>query len=353
MIIGGDILNKNILSKIYFLLLASIVLLAPLSASSATSFVDSEVKHIGYPVWFKDTPFFELEEVLAKARSDGKHGLMLLFTSEGCSYCEVFIRKSLGDPVIASMVRKHFDSVGMDIFSDADMVDPGGKEISVKAFARREGAEFSPTLLFYGKGGKRVLRVTGFQSPGRFKIILTYVTGQHYQSTSLGDYFNRFAINKSAHAGKHPEYYRSHVLNRNLLPTSKPLLLIFEKTGCDECDDFRNDVLRLKLIKNTLKRFEVVNLDGMDDKTAIITPDGNRATALSLFRRYAFSRMPAIAFFDVNGNAVLKTDALVLPQRMMNSMNFVLEKAYKKGWTYQKFARTKAIERHQKKQKTN
>jgi hypothetical protein len=35
---------------------------------------------------------------------------------------------------------------------------------------------------------------------------------------------------------------------------------------------------------------------------------------------------------------------------MMNSVNFVLEKAYKKGWTYQRFARSKAIERRQKKQ---
>ena len=344
-------MNTNRLNKIYYLLLASIVLLAPLRGASAASFIDSEVKHIGYPAWFKDTPFFELEEDLAKARSDGKHGLMLLLTSEGCSYCDVFIRKSLGDPVIVSMVKKHFDSVGMDIFSDTDMVDPGGKEMSVKEFARREGAEFSPTLLFYGKGGKRVLRVTGFQSPERFKKILGYVTGQHYRSGSLGDYLNRPTVNKTAHAGIRPKHNRSLVMNRNLLPSSKPLLLIFEKAGCGECNDFRNDVLRLKRVKNTLKQFELVSLDAMDDKTIIITPDGSLTTSSSLFRRYAFSRVPAIAFFNVNGNAVLKTDALVLPQRMMNSMNFLLEKAYKKGWTYQKFARTKAIERFQKKQK--
>ncbi len=344
-------MNANILSKIYFLLLASVVLLVPLRASTAASFVDSEVKHFGYPAWFKDTPFFELEEDLTKARSDGKHGLMLLLTSQGCSYCDVFIRKSLGDPEIASMVRKHFDSVGMDIFNDADIVDPGGKQMSVKEFARRERAEFSPTLLFYGKDGKRMLRITGYQSPERFKKILGYVTGQHYRSGSLGEYLNRLPISKAAHAGIRPKHKRSLVLSRNLLPTSKPLLLIFEKTGCGECDDFRNDVLRLKRVNNTLKQFEVVSLDAMDDKTDIITPDGIRTTASSLFRNYAFSRMPAIAFFDVNGNAVLKTDSLVLSQRMMNSLNFVLEKAYKKGLTYQKFERTKAIESFQKKQK--
>ncbi len=344
-------MNANILSKIYCLLLASIVFLAPFRASTAASFVDSEVKHFGYPAWFKDTPFFELQEDLTKARSDGKHGLMLLLTSQGCSYCDVFIRKSLSDPEIASMVRKHFDSIGMDIFNDADMVDPGGLEMSVKEFARRERAEFSPTLLFYGQNGKRMLRITGYQSPERFKKILGYVTGQHYRSESLGEYLNRLPISKVTHAGIRPKHKRSLVLSRNLLPTSKPLLLIFEKTGCDECDDFRNDVLRLKRVKNTLKQFEVVSLDALDDKTDIITPNGIRTTASSLFRNYAFSRMPAIAFFDVNGHAVLKTDSLVLSQRMMNSLNFVLEKAYIKGLTYQKFARIKAIEMYQKKQK--
>ena len=30
---------------------------------------------------------------------------------------------------------------------------------------------------------------------------------------------------------------------------------------------------------------------------------------------------------------------------MMNSLNYMLEATYEKGWTYQRFARTKAIAR--------
>jgi hypothetical protein len=36
---------------------------------------------------------------------------------------------------------------------------------------------------------------------------------------------------------------------------------------------------------------------------------------------------------------------------MMNAMSLVLERAYEKGWTYQKMARTKASERIQKQKK--
>jgi hypothetical protein len=50
-------------------------------------------------------------------------------------------------------------------------------------------------------------------------------------------------------------------------------------------------------------------------------------------------------FFNASGDEVLRTDSLVLKQRMDNSLQYVLEKAYAKGWTYQRFARTKSIER--------
>jgi len=219
-------MNTYRLNKIYFLLLASMVLLAPLKVASAASFIDSEVKNLEYPNRFKTTPFFEIEIILE-------------------------------DPEIASMVRKNF----------------------------------------------------------------------------------RLAIKYPVHTGIRLKHNRSLVMTRNLLPTSKPQLLIFEKTGCSKCDDFRNNVLRLKRVKNMLKQFELVSLNAMDDKTIIITPDGSLTTSSSLFRKYAFSRMPAIAFFNVRGNAVLKTDAVVLPQRMINSLNFVLEKVYKKGATYQKYAK--------------
>jgi hypothetical protein len=40
-------------------------------------------------------------------------------------------------------------------------------------------------------------------------------------------------------------------------------------------------------------------------------------------------------FFNQKGRQVLKTDALILQQRMTKSLNFVLEHAYEKNWTYQ------------------
>jgi len=106
----------------------------------------------------------------------------------------------------------------------------------------------------------------------------------------------------------------------------------------------------LEEVRGVLKKFEIVRLDTTDDKTIILAPDGSRFTPKSWFNQVAFTRVPALLFFDEKGNEVLKTDALVLRQRMMNSLYYVLERAYEKDWTYQQFARSKAIERYQNNQ---
>jgi thioredoxin-related protein len=320
---------------------------------------DSKISHIEYPDWFKISSFFDLEEDLDQARLSGKQGLMVLFTTEGCSYCDMFIRESLGNPDIASIVQDNFDTLGAEIFDDTDMTDPRGVSMSIKEFSKKEGVEFSPTLLFFNLDAERILRVVGYQSPERFQAILSYVTGMHYQNESLANYFARLSENVS----RRPSVYKlkedslfekpPYALDRSHFPANQPLLVIFEKPGCVECEEFHDSVLSLKEVRSILKEFEIVRLDATDDKTVILAPNGNRLTPKAWFNQAEYTRTPALLFFDEKGNEVLKTDALVLRQRMMNSLYYVLERAYEKGWTYQQLARSKAIKRRHSNQKKN
>lgn len=348
------VINRYLPSRHFLVALALVV--CPIGSLLAATFDDSEVFHIDYPGWFKESPFLDLAEDLHKARSTGKQGLMVLFTTEGCSYCEFFIRKSLGDPGLALIVQKHFDSVGMEIFDDSEMTDPRGAQVRVKHFAKRAGAAFSPTLLFYGDKGELTLRAVGYQSPERFRKMLYYLIGEHYRSESFRDYLRRQAptVTKTPIRGglkadslfSRPPY----ALDRRRFPAAQPLMVIFEKVGCKECGVFHDDVLANDEIRNTLKKFEIVRLDAADSGTRLVTPDGTKTTPTSWYDQTTFSRVPALLFFDEKGNEVLRIDTLVLHQRMMNSLNYVLERAYKNGWTYQRFARTKGIERNRKKQ---
>lgn len=320
-------------------------------ANAAERFDDSAKRHIAYPDWFADSPFHDLREDLHEALADGKQGLMVLFTTEGCSYCEVFIRKSLGDPETAGRVQRNFAAVGLEIFDDAELTTPRGETLAVKTFAEREGAAFSPTLLFYGKDGERLLRVVGYQSPERFRAILEYVSGGHHRSEPLRAYLARLEkdTTRSANAAalRHDPLFASppYQLDRSRTPADRPLLLIFETSGCEDCDVFHAEVLASTDVRKLLARFETVRLDAADSTTPLVAPDGSRTTPAALFERAEFTRTPALLFFDERGAEVLKTDTLVLRQRMRNSLQYVLERAYEKDMTYQRFARSKALEK--------
>lgn len=136
-----------------------------------------------------------------------------------------------------------------------------------------------------------------------------------------------------------------YALDRSHFSASQPLIVIFEKSVCKECDKFHAEVLALEDIRNTLKKFEIVRLDADDISTPIVTPKGKQVTPSLWYKQTSLNQVPAMLFFDETGAEILKTDALVFHQRMMNSLNYVLEQAYKKNWTYQRFARAKAIEK--------
>jgi thioredoxin-related protein len=122
-------------------------------------------------------------------------------------------------------------------------------------------------------------------------------------------------------------------------------MVLLEKNGCSDCNDFHKNVLTIDKVRKSLKKFNVVRLDIEDRTTEITLPDGKKTTAAAFYADSAMSRVPALMFFDASGNKALETDALVLESRMMNSINYTLDKAHEKDWTYQRYARTRSIER--------
>jgi thioredoxin-related protein len=329
----------------------SLVLVFLLSGiAEAENFDDSEILHIDYPDWFIDNAFKDFPDDLNNALSNGKKGLMVLFTTEGCSYCDRFIKKSLGDPEIAKVVQRNFDTVGLEIFNDANMVHPDGTPTNVANFAESEGVEFSPTLLFFGKEGKTFLKLVGYQSPQKFKNIMLF-----FEERQPGETFKSYLKRKSSALNEMVEYELQpdalfqqppFDLERSTDKPGKPALVIFEGSGCKNCKNFHENVLSDAAIRQSLQAFDVVQLDKNNQVMKLTTPAGDEMTAAQWYQQTGFSQLPALMFFNEYGEKVLQTDALVLNQRLMNSLNFVLERAYEKGWTYQRFARSKGIERY-------
>ena len=334
--------------------IAALMLLLPFVSThtAAKDFDDSTIAHIDYPEWFKET-FYDLDEDIAEAGEEGKKGLMILLTTEGCSYCARFIDVSLGNPELAARVQQDFVAIGMEIFDDKMMTSPEGEAMPIKAFAKSRGAEFAPTLLFFDTDGQRVLRLPGYQTPERFGVVLDYVSGGHYSKVTLRDYYNSLvaAVTPEVKLMDDPMF----VSPPYDLSTSsgKPTMVLLEKNGCVDSNAFHKDVLTLDNVRKSLGKFNVMRLDIEDNTTEITLPDGSKTTPAAFYADSPMSRVPALMFYDDSGNKALETDALVLESRMMNSINYTLDKAHEKEWTYQRYARTRAIERSLQQQETS
>ena len=317
------------------------------AVSAADDFDDRVIKRIKLPTWFKESPFIELQDDLKNARSKGKKGLMLFFTTEGCSYCDRFIHLALADPKISKLVQKNFISIGMEIFNDADITSPSGESITAKKFAKNEGVQFSPSIIFYGDKGKKLLKLVGYQSPERFKKVLSFLDKDLYKSESFRHYLKRLDVTETpvqTTAGLKADPLFSqppYILESRYRTGKKPLLVLFEKTNCKECEYSHKAVLALKEVRDMMRQFDVVRLDANDTKTPILAPNGQRLTPAIWYEKTKFTRVPAMLLFNNKNKEVLKTDALVMHLRMVNSLKYVIERAYEKGWTFQRFGREK------------
>jgi thioredoxin-related protein len=341
---GVDLMLQILLASLLFLVVAPPVSAAP----SAGTFDDSEKLRMRHPAWFKES-FLDLAEDLREAESTGKKGLMVYFSTEGCSYCRHFVDRSLGAPDIAQRVQEQFDVIGLEIFDDAEMVAPDGRPMRVKEFAELHGAELSPAVVFLNSKGRRLLRIVGYYAPDRFRAVLDYLEGGFHQKESFREYLAKQA-GATGEKGEQGGLIKDslfasppYALGRIAVPADRPLLVLFERRDCEECTHFHQSVLQDPTIRRILRRFDVVRLDSEDGRTPVVTPGGERATPAAWAERLDLSHSPSLVFFDEAGQQVFKVDSLVLHQRMLNSLEYVLEKAYEQGMTYQRFARSKAL----------
>lgn len=300
-----------------------------------------------HPEWFKPS-YLELNEDLKEALEDGKKGLMVYFGLKRCSYCQAFMDNTLSQQDIASRLQGMFDAVGMSIFNDNEMTDPTGKAYIVKDFVTVKKANYSPTMIFYGKGGRELLKIVGYYPPNKFRRVLDYLEGQHYERETLYTYMNRHKQNtgllKTAIRYDREVFPNTNYnLNRKRKLGKRPLLVFFEQPDCVACDRFHKRVLTDMPVRRLLGQFDTLQLDATDNKTEIITPDGNRITPKIWHYRLGLDYSPSMVFFNESGNEITRLDSEVKRWRMEGTLQLILEKSYTYDTQVQRWRRDKAV----------
>ena len=258
-----------------------------------------------YPGWFKET-LYDLQGDLQDAREAGKQGIMVFFSAKTCSYCQAIIETSFQQQDIVQRLRKDYDVIGLDVFSDNEVVDPRGKKHWTKDFAVAEKARFTPTLIFYGKDGNILLRLVGYQSPQKMRLVLDYLAGNHYTRTSLRDFIKQG--NTPAAAGTE----KSDTLNLDRRKIKdKYLLVVFESNDCSKCQLLRT-MLKAEVMQPYLRRMDLAFVSSSDSQNHITTPEGKQLSGKLWADQLGLIHTPAMVFFYEQGKEALRVDTDIL-----------------------------------------
>jgi thioredoxin-related protein len=296
--------------------LAVIIVLATAGIASATEpRASAQAVEWTHPTWFKES-LLDLRADLQEARGAGKKGLLLVFGTRSCSYCQAFGATTLARPEIVARLLADFDVIGLEVMSDNEIVDFEGRSLWAKDFAVQEKARFTPTLVFYGEGGHTLLRLVGYVPPERFSLVLDYLQGGWHERQGLRDFL---AVREAPTATGEPGRLREDPLlarpPQNLdrrQAATRPLLVIFERPDCPTCESMHRTVLAEAPVRELLSRFDAVQLDSTDAQTQIVTPDGTETSPAEWGARLGLIHSPALVFFDERGIEVVRSDSDLL-----------------------------------------
>lgn len=309
------------------------------------NFKDGQVMFFDHPDWFKWSTF-DLRQDLKEAVKAGKFGLMLYYSTNGCSYCKVFQETTLKDPKTVSRLQRHFDVIGLEMFSDEELTDLQGKTYRIKAFSKASKIVVTPTIVFYDRSGKEAMRLTGYYPKDRFSTALTYLLDGHDKKESLRSFLDR-QHNRPGSGDANKMIVDSlfdrapYYFDRRAAASDRPLLVMFDKGGCASCKRFHDEVLGVTKVRRLISHFEAVQLDLEDRKSLIVTPEGRSMTAAQWADELKLQYIPAIVMFDEAGKERSRIDFEIKDGRTYAELQFVLEKGYEKYWGYQPWRREK------------
>ena len=305
--------------------------------------------NVRYPAWFKES-FLDLREDLDDARKAGKRGVIVFLSQKNCNHCQAFIDTTLSDPVIRERVQKTYDVIALDIFNDLELTDIDGTVSSIKNFAEAQRARFTPTLLFYGVEGSRLLKLIGFYPPAKFSRTLDYIDGGYYQRETLSQYLQKIQVREAVKQqdinydftlfAKPP-----YMLDRTRFKGQQPILVVFETPDCAPCQRFHQWVLNDKEVRGLMSAFEAIQLNIMDNTTRVMVPSGKYLTPRQWGEELQLTYDISVVFFDEEGKEVHRLDAETGRDRMSGSMQYVLEKSYQRHEQFLQWRKENALKK--------
>ncbi len=140
--------------------------------------------------FFFDQTFGDFPEELAKAKEEGKKGVLLMFEMDECPFCHRMKTTVLNQPEVQDYYDKNFLVFPVDIEGDVEVTDFAGNVMPQKDFALKEyRVRATPVFAFFDLDGKLVTRYTGAtRDVQEFMWLGEYVVDGHYRDLPFAKY---------------------------------------------------------------------------------------------------------------------------------------------------------------------
>jgi thioredoxin-related protein len=298
---------------------------------------------IVYPAWFKQS-FMDLRDDLDDARKAGKRGIIVFFSFKHCSHCEAFLSTTMSDPATMNRIQKKYDVIALDIFNDTEVTDIDGNVTTIRNFAEVSKARLTPTLIFYGIENEQLVKIVGFYPPEKFNRVLDYIDGGYHKKIKLNEYLRGSTTGKMANLQPAKFQYNfltapPHDLQRSSKDAQRPLLVIFDEPGCAACLRFHERVLSDDKVSHAITTHDAILLDRTDNTSKLVLPDGRTMTPRQWANELQLSYDISVVFFDTQGREVHRLDSETGRDRMLLSMQYVLDKGYERHEQYLRWIR--------------
>jgi thioredoxin-related protein len=140
--------------------------------------------------FFFDATFGDFSEELARAKEEGKKGVLVMFEMDDCPFCQRMKATVLNQPEVQDFYRANFVVLPLDIEGDLEVTDFAGKHTTQKAMALEEyRVRATPVFGFFDLDGKLVARYTGAtKNVEEFMLLGRFVADGAYASTNFSTY---------------------------------------------------------------------------------------------------------------------------------------------------------------------
>lgn len=298
-------------------------------------------KETEYPSWF-DESFMDFKDDVATATKDGKR-LMLLFTQNGCPYCNALVERNLSQKDIEELVRSKFNVVAVNLWGDRHVTSIDGQTYNEKTFAEALKVQFTPTILIFNEKGEMILRLNGYLPPDKFKIAVSYAADKKETQLSYQDYLAANA--PPATSGQMPkeDFFAAAPYNLSRKPGEphKPLAVYFEQKDCPNCDMLHQQVLSDADTRKLIAQFDNVQLDMWSD-TPVTLPDGSSLTARQWAKQLDIKYAPTIVLFDAAGKEIIRAEAFFKIFHTQGVFAYVASGGYQQQPSFQRFLSARA-----------